>query len=70
MTTAIARTIDAIWKMEAARIIGGLARRVRDSDPLREGGWRLALARIGTSVSLLAVYLLPRTLAPGAKKNR
>lgn len=30
MTTAIARTIDAIWKMEAARIIGGLARRVRD----------------------------------------
>ena len=28
--TAISRTIDAIWKMEAARIIGGLARRVGD----------------------------------------
>ncbi|WP_443748080.1 RNA polymerase sigma factor [Asticcacaulis solisilvae] len=30
MTSQISRTIDAIWKMEAARIIGGLARRVRD----------------------------------------
>lgn len=30
MTTATARTIDAIWKMEAARIIGALARKVRD----------------------------------------
>jgi RNA polymerase sigma-70 factor, ECF subfamily len=28
--TAVHRTIDAIWKMEAARIIGGLARRMRD----------------------------------------
>ena len=28
--TAVHRTIDAIWKMEAARIIGGLARIVRD----------------------------------------
>jgi RNA polymerase sigma-70 factor, ECF subfamily len=28
--SSVRRTIDAIWKMEAARIIGGLARRVRD----------------------------------------
>lgn len=28
--TSVQRTIDAIWKMEAARIIGGLARIVRD----------------------------------------
>jgi RNA polymerase sigma-70 factor, ECF subfamily len=28
--SSVQRTIDAIWKMEAARIIGGLARRVRD----------------------------------------
>lgn len=35
----------------------------------REGGWLLALALIGTGVSLLAVYLLHRKLAPGAKKR-
>jgi RNA polymerase sigma-70 factor, ECF subfamily len=28
--TPVQRTIDAIWKMEAARIIGGLARLLRD----------------------------------------
>ncbi len=30
MTTSVSRTIDAIWKIEAAKIIGGLARVVRD----------------------------------------
>lgn len=30
MTASVSRTIDAIWKIEAAKIIGGLARLVRD----------------------------------------
>ncbi|WP_433293218.1 DUF6596 domain-containing protein [Actinoplanes sp. CA-030573] len=30
MTTDVHRTIDAVWKLESARIVGGLARLVRD----------------------------------------
>ena len=30
MTTDVNRTIDAVWRIESARLIGGLARMVRD----------------------------------------